>query len=128
MITLYGINNCDTVRKAKRWLDGNGFEVTLHDFRKDGLPRTLLEQWIANIGAAALLNKRSTSWKQLPETTRLKLQAELASRVPQQDSLLLDTLLLHPTLIKRPVLQMQGRKPIVGFSEQQYAALLQQHA
>lgn len=126
MITLYGINNCDTVRKAKRWLEANGLAFAVHDFRSDGLPRKLLSQWLQEIGATSLLNKRSTSWKQLPEATRVQIQAELDNKLPQRDSLLLDTLLLHPTLIKRPVLLIPGHKPIVGFSAQQYGTLRRQ--
>ncbi|MGB5323841.1 MAG: ArsC/Spx/MgsR family protein [Pseudomonadales bacterium] len=129
MITLYGINNCDTVRKAKRWLDDNGVDVAVHDFRNHGLSRKLLLQWLHGIGAAVLLNKRSTSWKQLPEATRVQIQAELENGLPQRGSLLIDTLLLYPTLIKRPILQIPGHKPVVGFSAHQYAALrLQQNA
>lgn len=67
MITLYGIPNCDTVKKARTWLDQNNVEHQFHDFRKDGVDAAQVKQWIADLGVDTLINKRSTSWKALSD-------------------------------------------------------------
>lgn len=112
MTTLYGISNCDTVKKAQRWLSNNAVEFSFHDFRKDGLSREQLEQWSAQLGWETLLNKRSTSWRQLDEAVKNTIDEQSAIQA------MLDT----PTLIKRPVLDLGGQFR-VGFKESDYAAL-----
>ena len=94
MPTLYGIRNCDTVRKARRWLDDHGVAYTWHDVRADGLDAKTLEQWLAAVGDDVLVNRRGRTWRTLPETTRNNLDA----------ASLRSLLLEQPTLIKRPVL------------------------
>ncbi|MEH6577987.1 MAG: ArsC family reductase [Amphritea sp.] len=110
--TLYGISNCDTVKKAQRWLSANQVQFSFHDFRKDGLSRNQLEQWVAELGWETLLNKRSTSWRQLNDETKNNIDEQSAIRV------MLET----PTLIKRPVMDL-GDQLKVGFKESEYAAL-----
>ena len=92
MITVYGIKQCDTCRKALKWLDGQGIEHRFHDFRSDGLAAELLQDWLGSPYADKLVNRRSTTWRQLTEQQRQLEGGELVA-------LLLD----HPTLIKRPV-------------------------
>lgn len=110
MVTVYGIKNCDTVRKARRWLDAHGVDYRFHDLRSDGLDAGRLQHWIKSVGWETLLNTRGTTWRQLPERDRQALN-ESRARV---------LLLAHPTLIKRPVIE-QGKHIIVGFTEEDYA-------
>jgi Spx/MgsR family transcriptional regulator len=115
MITLYGIRNCDTVRKARRWLAEHGVEYRFHDFRSDGISEELLAPWIGESGWEALLNRRGTTWRKLPEAERTAIDAERA----------LQLMLEHPAIIRRPVLDT-GDGLQIGFSEASYAALLQE--
>lgn len=112
MITLYGIKNCDTVRKARRWLEQHAIDYRFHDLRDDGLTRARLSAWDRDLGWEALLNRRSTTWRQLPATQRDGLDRATA----------LDLMLKHPTLIRRPVLEIDKRH-YVGFKDDQYAQL-----
>ena len=73
MITLYGIPNCDTIRKARRWLDERGVDYRFHDFRKDGLERDQLQAWVDELGWETLLNKRGLMWRRLPEEKKADL-------------------------------------------------------
>ena len=102
---LYGINNCDAVRKARKWLDDHAISHQFHDYRKDGLDTGLIEHLEAAVGWERLLNRRSTSWRRLPETERSGMSREKAQRL----------MLNHPTLIKRPLLDT-GSDIIIGFS------------
>ncbi len=111
MITVYGIPNCDTCRKARRWLDDRGADYRFHDFRKDGLERATVAAWLAELGADVLVNRRGTTWRQLPEQDRARLETDAA-----------DLLVAHPTLIKRPVIDLGGRRQ-VGFAAAQMAVL-----
>ena len=110
MLTLYGIKNCDTVKKARQWLDTQGIEYRFHDFRKDGLDLSLLERWETELGWEALLNKRGTSWRKLEESQR--------EGVDRAKALML--MLAQPSLIKRPVLET-GTKTLIGFIPEEYA-------
>ena len=114
MIMLYGIKNCDSVRKARRWLAGHDIEFRFHDFRADGISEELLAPWIGELGWEALLNRRGTTWRKLPETEREAIDAERALRL----------MLAQPAIIRRPVLDT-GNELQIGFSEQGYAALFQ---
>lgn len=109
MTTLYGIKNCDSVRKARKWLDGNAVAYRFHDFRVDGLSAEVLDRWLAAVGWETLLNRRGTSWRQLDAAVRDGIDADGAR------ALMLD----NPTLIKRPVLEHDGRTH-VGFTESLY--------
>ncbi len=110
MITLYGIKNCDTVRKARQWLESRGVEYRFHDFRADGLQAGLLERLEAGLGWENMLNRRGTSWRKLEESRRENLDRGKAL------ALMLD----QPALIKRPVLET-GTKILIGFSPDHYA-------
>lgn len=115
MYTLYGIKNCDSVKKARLWLDKNGTLYRFHDFRNDGLTPALLERFIVRSDWNTLLNRSSTSWRQLGADQKADLTAQKAFR------LMLDT----PTLIKRPILDT-GDQLIIGFAARDggYAAQL----
>lgn len=112
MTTIYGIPNCDTVKKAQRWLQANNVEFSFHDFRKDGLTEEQLREWVAALGWEALLNKRSTSWRALADDVKNNIDETSAIR----------EMLATPTLIKRPVLAT-GSNYKVGFKESDYSAL-----
>lgn len=112
MTTVYGISNCDTVRKTRKWLDANGIEFSFHDFRKDGLDAASVDRWCDALGLDAVLNKRGTTWRQLPEAQRDSLD-EAGLRA---------LLVEHPTLIKRPVLE-HNDSVRVGFKAEDYAEL-----
>jgi arsenate reductase (glutaredoxin) len=116
MITLYGIKNCDTVKKARQWLEQHQIEYRFHDLRSDGLDATTARGWIKELGLDTLINKRGTSWKQLDAKTRDQLNETNA--VP--------LLLTQPTLIKRPLLDI-GHQRSVGFSTELYRELFKQH-
>ncbi|MCY4043781.1 MAG: arsenate reductase [Cellvibrionales bacterium] len=113
-ITLYGIKNCDTVKKAQKWLDAAGIEFNFHDFRKDGLTETQVSEWLKTIPLEKLVNKRSTTWKQLPDTTKDSLSIHSAPALCAK----------FETLIKRPVLEYADGVDI-GFSDKQYQAIFQ---
>lgn len=113
MVTLYGIRNCDTIRKARRWLESNEVDYRFHDFRTDGIDTDILEPWIGELGWEPLLNRRGTTWRKLPEDERNCMNETRAIRL----------MLSQPAIIKRPVLDT-GRLRHIGFSEADYAALL----
>lgn len=95
MITVYGIKTCDTVRKALKWLDAQGIKHTFHDFRADGLTTDQVRHWVDALGWESVLNKRSTTWKQLPDDDKIDLDAARAVAL----------MAAHPTLVKRPVFE-----------------------
>ena len=110
---LYGIKNCDTVKKARHWLDGANLAYEFHDFRVDGLSAELLDSWCDELGWEALLNRRSTSWRALSDTDKESINEANAKRL----------MLATPTLIKRPVLNA-NQKILVGFKAAQYESQL----
>lgn len=106
---LYGIKNCDTVKKARKWLDENGVAYTFHDFKKDGLDDTLLTRWEQAIDWDTLLNKRGTTWRKLPDEVRDTISAQTAHQI----------MLDNPSIIKRPVVE-HGDEVSVGFSADEW--------
>lgn len=112
MTTLYGIHNCDTVKKTQKWLTTNNINFTFHDFRKDGFSESLLAQFFKLIDFNELLNKRSTTYRNLDESIKNNLTKE---NVFQE-------MLKQPTLIKRPVLIKDG-KLTIGFKADNYQAI-----
>ncbi|MGD2081894.1 MAG: ArsC family reductase [Chromatiales bacterium] len=113
MITLYGIANCDSVRKARRWLDGRGVEYAFHNYRKAGIDESVLRAWVAELGWEALLNRRGTTWRRLPEAVRSAVDEEGAIRL----------MLERPSIIRRPVLDL-GHRRVAGFDAALYQTLL----
>ncbi|MEY3017429.1 MAG: hypothetical protein RL336_564 [Pseudomonadota bacterium] len=112
MTTLYGIPNCDTVKKARIWLEQHSIDFTFHDFRKDGLEASTVKAWCARIDWETLVNKRSTSWKKIDEATRNNLCRDNVAAL----------LVAYPTLIKRPVLDNTNILA-VGFNADHYQQL-----
>ncbi|MDH5573020.1 MAG: ArsC family reductase [Gammaproteobacteria bacterium] len=110
MITLYGIPNCDTIKKARAWLEKNNIEYQFHDFKQAAPTATQLSQWITQLGWEALLNKRSTSWRNLSDKDKDKLDQTRASKI----------MLAQPVIIKRPVLDKNGDF-YAGFSDKTYS-------
>ena len=113
MPVLYGIKNCDTVKKARTWLDNNGIDYRFHDYRVDGLASEQLHHFAANLGWNAMLNRSSTSWRQLSA----EQQADLT------EAKALQLMLALPTLIKRPILATDSEL-LIGFKPEHYQAKL----
>jgi len=116
LITLYGIKNCDTVKKARQWLDMHAIEYRFHDFRDDGIESSQIHQWLDELGWETLINKRSPSWKALPEDAQQNMDAATAA----------DAIKKQPTLIKRPLLDT-GQERFIGFSASRYQTIFNQH-
>lgn len=114
MVTLYGISSCDTVRKARSWLDHNEVNHHLHDFRKDGTATDLVSAWLRYVPAEQLINKRRTTWRELPEADRSRADGQLVGLLVE-----------HPTLIRRPVLEADGHPPELGFKAARYEQTLE---
>lgn len=112
MLTLHGLKNCDSCRKAMKWLDANGSTYRFHDLRADGLDRAMLERWIAGAGWEALLNRRSTTWRGLTDAEKNGLDETRATEL----------MLEHATLVKRPIAESASRL-VVGFKPDQYEAM-----
>jgi arsenate reductase len=111
--TMYGIPNCDTVKKARDWLGANGVAFEFHDYKKAGIDRASLERWVAEHGWETMLNRAGTTFKKLPDADRADLNADKA----------IELMLAQPSMIKRPVLDLGDRR-IVGFKPDVYAAAL----
>jgi Spx/MgsR family transcriptional regulator len=99
MTTLYGIPNCDTVKKARAWLHEHGVAHDFHDFKKQGVPEAALDHWLTQVGWEVLINRKGTTWRQLNETARAAVVDAAGARA---------ALLAHPSLIKRPVVRWPG--------------------
>lgn len=113
MTTLSGIKNCDSVKKAQKWLEAHNVDYRFHDFRIEGLEPGKLQQWSRVVGWETLLNRRGTSWRQLPP--------EVKKTIDEASALAL--MLENPTLIKRPVLELDDGVLHVGFSADDYEKL-----
>ena len=111
-ITIFGIKNCDTMKKAMRWLDDNGHAYKFHDFKKAGVDKALLEQWTEKADWQKLLNKAGTTFRKLPDDEK--------QNVDQQKAI--ELMLSNPSMIKRPVLDLNGDIHI-GFKPEIYAEL-----
>lgn len=109
MTTVYGIKNCDTVKKALKWLNENGLSPKLHDYRVDGLDPTWLAEMAEKFGWENLVNKKSTTWRGLDSEIKDNLNKELA----------LEVLQANPTLIKRPIV-LNGNIALIGFNQESY--------
>ena len=109
---MYGIPNCDTIKKARAWLDGRGIAYRFHDYKKAGVDRALLESWCREVGWERLCNRAGTTFRKLPESETANLTAATA----------ITLMLTHPSVIKRPVL-VAGGALIVGFTPDAYARI-----
>lgn len=111
-VTLYGIKNCDTVKKARKWLDANSVPYTFHDFRVDGIDKTLVNNFLKKIDIEVLINKRGTTWRKLSDEEKdIKTKTQAVELMVE-----------NPTIIKRPVLEI-NKKVTVGFNEENYKSL-----
>ncbi|MBS3804961.1 MAG: ArsC family reductase [Oleiphilaceae bacterium] len=110
---VYGIKNCDTVKKARQWLDKAGIAYDFHDFKKDGISLPLIERWQALVGWEPLINRRGTTWRKLPESVRDNIGADTARQI----------MLDNPSVIKRPVVEL-GSDLMVGFNADDWAQKL----
>lgn len=111
--TLYGIPNCDTVKKARVWLDQRGVTFAFHDYKKAGIDRARLKGWVAEHGWETVLNRSGTTFRALPDADKTGLNADRAIAL----------MLAQPSMIKRPVLDL-GDRTVVGFKPEIYEAAL----
>lgn len=112
MITLFGIPNCDTVKRARAWLDDAGFAYSFHDFKQNGVPEGLLDQWLDEPGWESLVNRRGTTWRRLNDASRAAVVDAASAKA---------ALLANPSLIKRPVVAWDGQGgTTVGFEVAQW--------
>lgn len=112
MVEMFGIPNCDTIKKARQWLEAQNIEYQFHDYKKEGVDAHLLEEWSEAVGWERLLNRRGTTWR--------KLSDEAKEGVDESEAIAL--MVEHPSMIKRPVLLVDGTIN-VGFSESVYQKL-----
>jgi arsenate reductase len=110
-ITMYGIKNCDTIKKARSWLEGHGVAYDFHDYKAVGIDRKSLEKWVKEFGWETVLNRAGTTFKKLPDTDKEGLDAEKAIAL----------MLAQPSMIKRPMLDLGSRR-LVGFKPEAYEA------
>ena len=113
-ITIYGIKNCDTMKKARAWLDKRGVDYAFHDYKTAGIDRERLEKWEKKVGWEKLLNRSGTTFRKLPDKDKAGLDAKKALALMQK----------QPSMIKRPVLDVGGAKLLVGFSPELYSQAL----
>lgn len=111
-VTIYGIKACDTMKKARAWLDGHGVNAVFHDYKTQGIAPALLDAWVAQVGWEALLNKSGTTFRKLPDGDKADLDQAKASAL----------MLAQPSMIRRPVLDVDGRLT-VGFKPEIYERL-----
>ena len=112
-VTIYGIKNCDTMKKARSWLEGKGIAYGFHDYKASGIAREHVEQWVEKAGWETVLNRAGTTFKKLDDADKADLTAEKAVAL----------MVAQPSMIKRPVLEADG-KLIVGFKPEIYEAEL----
>jgi len=110
--TIYGIKNCDTMKKARAWLDQHGIAYRFHDYKTEGLDKAQLKAWVDELGWEVLLNKAGTTFRALPDADKTGLTASKAQKL----------MLAQPSLVKRPVLDAGG-KLLVGFKPELYAQI-----
>ncbi|MBA4765426.1 ArsC family reductase [Qipengyuania huizhouensis] len=113
-LAMYGIPNCDTVKKARKWLEAEGIEYAFHDYKKEGADPARLSAWSDAAGWEALLNRRGTTFRKLPDEDKADIDRVKA----------IDLMVKHPSMIKRPVIEHDGGI-LVGFSEDGWSAALQ---
>ena len=112
MVILYGIPNCDTMKKARAWLADHGIDYVFHDYKKEGLDEGVLRAWAADVGWQTLLNTRGMMWRKVPQEIKDTIDETSAIALMRE----------IPSIIKRPVLDKDGRRH-VGFKPEQYAEI-----
>jgi len=112
MIKLYGIPNCDTIKKARKWLKDKGIDYDFHDYKKQGVPEKELRAWVKKLGWEVLLNKRGTTWRKLDDETKDSVDENAAIQI----------MLANPSIVKRPVL-VKNKTILVGFKVDEYSQL-----
>jgi arsenate reductase len=112
-VTIYGIKNCDTMKKARAWLDQHGIAYAFHDYKAAGIERDVLQGWVRTMGWETLLNRAGTTFRKLPEADKADLTEKIAIALMRE----------QPSVIKRPVLDVGGEL-IVGFNPETYAKAL----
>jgi len=113
-ITIYGIKNCDTMKKARAWLDKRGVDYAFHDYKAVGIDRERLERWSKKVGWEVLLNRAGTTFRKLPDKEKEGLTEKKAVAL----------MLTQPSMIKRPVLELGGGRLMVGFKPETYGAAI----
>lgn len=116
-ITVYGIKACDTMKKARGWLEANGIEYRFHDYKSEGIDRKTLERWVKELGWESVLNRAGTTFRKLPEQSRENLNTSKAIAL----------MLAQPSMIKRPMLDAGGRL-LAGFKPEIYAGFFDKRA
>lgn len=114
-LNVYGIPNCDTVKRARAWLQDQGQAVNFHDYKKHGVPTARLDDWIQAVGWELLVNRQGTTWRKLDEATQAAVVDALSAKA---------LMLAQPSVIKRPVIERDGQVLAVGFKPEQLAAAL----
>ena len=114
MVTIYGIKNCDTMKKARKWLEAKGVDYEFHDYKKLGVDEKQLRGWVTDVGWEILLNRRGMMWRKVPDEIKAEIDEESAI------GLMLET----PSIIKRPVLESKGKLQ-VGFADAEYQSLFE---
>jgi Spx/MgsR family transcriptional regulator len=109
---IYGIKNCDTMKKARAWLDKHGVDYVFHDYKVSGIERNKLERWAGKVGWEVLLNRAGTTFRKLPDKDKEALTAKKAMAL----------MLKQPSMIKRPVVELGAGKLLVGFAPESYKA------
>ncbi|HWI82268.1 arsenate reductase [Ramlibacter sp.] len=112
--TLYGISNCDTVKKARAWLAGHGVDHRFHDFRKDGVPAAELRDWLQRFGWDRVVNRQGSTWRRLDPAAQARVCDEASAHA---------FLVEHPSAIKRPVVQWPGGERTLGFDPAAWSLL-----
>lgn len=115
-LTMYGIKNCDTIKKARRWLDDQQVAYRFHDYRIDGLDEQRLQRFIDQLGFQALLNTRGTTWRKLSEELRERINSDASDSLQAAKNLMLE----QPAVIKRPLLITDDGHALLGFSIDSY--------
>jgi Spx/MgsR family transcriptional regulator len=113
-ITIYGIKNCDTMKKARAWLDKHGVDYAFHDYKTAAIERARLEQWAKQVGWEMLINRAGTTFRKLPDKDKDGIDAKKAIAL----------MLREPSMIKRPVLDLGRGKLLVGFAPEIYSAAM----
>lgn len=112
MLTVFGIKNCNTMKKAFDWLDNHHVSYEFHDYKKSGISEKKLREWFKQKGRDALINRKGTTWRKLPAETQAGITDDTSAIVLMQ---------AHTSLIKRPLIEEDGRIVMLGFEEQAYA-------